>query len=66
MSKEKAVKRFEVFHEEKIVTSIWDIEVVILRDKFTGVLYLTNSYSDGGGITPLLGRDGRPIIDLSV
>ena len=34
----------------------------ILVDKETGVNYLYASGSYGGGITPLLNRDGTPII----
>ena len=35
----------------------------ILVDRVTGVNYLyTGSADDGGGLTPLLGADGKPVI----
>ena len=34
----------------------------VLVDKQTGVNYLYASGSYGGGVTPLLDRDGKPII----
>ena len=38
-------------------------EIRILVDRETGVNYLMQILSNGGsGITPLLGRDGKPII----
>jgi hypothetical protein len=38
---------------------------MILRDKITGVLYLQTHYIDKlGGLTPLLDKEGRPVIDL--
>ena len=36
--------------------------VVIYVDKQTGVNYLYVSGGYGGGLTPLLGRDGTPVI----
>ena len=36
--------------------------VQIWVDKQTGVNYLYTSYSYGGGLTPLLNRDGTPVI----
>jgi len=35
----------------------------IYRDKQTGVLYLFAITAYGGGLTPLLGADGKPIVD---
>lgn len=50
-------KRFEVTYSQGTM----DI-VRILVDQQTGVNYLqvTNGYA--GGLTPLLGRDGQPVI----
>lgn len=57
--KNKEGDRFEVIYsQDKLTTTI-----NILRDKDTGVCYLymgVNTY--GGRLTPLLGRDGRPVI----
>ncbi|MFT3985967.1 MAG: DUF6440 family protein [Lachnospiraceae bacterium] len=36
----------------------------ILRDKETGILYLFHAWGYGGGLTPLLDRDGKPLIDI--
>lgn len=36
--------------------------VQIWVDKQTGVNYLFHSYGYGGGLTPLLNRDGTPVI----
>lgn len=38
------------------------LDTTILVDRETGVNYLLVSSSSGSGITPLLDRDGRPII----
>ena len=35
---------------------------IILVDKVTGVNYLFVSSGDAGGMTPLLNRDGTPVI----
>ena len=35
---------------------------MILVDKVTGVNYLFVSFGYGGGLTPLLDREGKPII----
>ena len=56
-------KRFEVVHEENtnsgVVTS-----VTVIVDKQTGVHYLCSGgiTLNTGGITPLLDKDGKPII----
>lgn len=34
----------------------------ILRDKVTGVEYLFVQDGNGGGLTPLLNRDGTPVV----
>ncbi|MBQ9880378.1 MAG: hypothetical protein IJM45_08115 [Clostridia bacterium] len=37
----------------------------ILVDRETGVHYLLWKAGYGAGITPLLGADGKPVVDLS-
>mgnify|MGYP006888180080 CR=1 FL=1 len=34
----------------------------IITDKQTGVEYLVNNYGSSGGITPLIDKNGKPII----
>ena len=54
----KKEKRFVQTHVESSVfenTAIW-------VDRETGVNYLFVSSGESGGLTPLLGRDGRPVI----
>ena len=50
-------ERFEKVYSQGFVTvtEIW-------VDKETGVNYLFHSFGYGGGITPLLNRDGTPVI----
>lgn len=36
-------------------------EITIFRDKETGVQYLFFFAGYGGGLTPLLGADGKPV-----
>ncbi|MGR3762928.1 DUF6440 family protein [Rossellomorea sp. NS-SX7] len=51
--------RFDVVHKEKIgVLS----GCKVLVDKETGVQYLFSWYGEGAGITPLLDKEGKPII----
>ncbi len=50
-------KRFEVTYTQGTM----DI-VRILVDQKTGVNYLQVSSGYAGGLTPLLGRDGKPVI----
>ena len=52
-----AYKRFEKTYEQGIssVVQIW-------VDRETGVNYLYVSSGYSGGLTPLLGRDGKPVI----
>ncbi len=49
--------RFEKVYEQGVlnVMEIW-------VDKQTGVNYLVNISGNAGGITPLLDRDGHPVI----
>ncbi len=50
-------QRFEVIYSQGAitVTEIW-------VDKETGVQYLYHAAGNAGGLTPLLDRDGKPII----
>ncbi|MCD2262912.1 hypothetical protein K3888_09380 [Dietzia aurantiaca] len=55
----KNEKRFEKVHSEKM--SFMDT-VEIFRDVQTGVCYMWRSGGNSGGLTALLGPDGRPVI----
>ena len=63
--------RFERIHYEKTLKpskfsddyAIDQIE--ILKDLNTGVLYCASRYASSIAMTPLLGSDGKPIIDKS-
>ena len=50
--------RFEVIYQETGLKS----EKTILVDKKTGINYLFLANGFGGGLTPLLDKDGKPII----
>ncbi len=50
-------KRFEKIYGQGAISG-----VEIWQDKFTGVQYLYFWSGSGGGVTPLLGTDGRPMI----
>lgn len=53
-------KRFQIVHEESVSMMF---AAVVLLDTLTGVLYLQTNYSGtAGGLTPLLGPDGKPVI----
>lgn len=52
-----AEKRFEKIYSQGIGSGI-----DIWLDKFTGVQYLHFWSANGGGVTPLLGSDGTPMI----
>lgn len=51
-------KRFEVIHSEGGFSGV----VEILVDKETGVNYLFRASGYGSGLTPLLGREGKPVV----
>lgn len=53
MAKEK---RFEKVYSQDLGSTM------ILVDKETGVNYLWVSSGYGGGLTPLLDRDGKPVV----
>lgn len=58
MAKEKKEKRFVRVHGESTLHGSSEIWV----DRETGVNYLYHSAGYGGGLTPLLNRDGTPVI----
>ena len=53
-------KRFEVIVNER---SSMNGHTRTVKDKQTGALYIYHGSSNGGGLTPLLGSDGKPMID---
>lgn len=56
----KGDKRFEIMLEEGLGLTK---QAIILRDKDTGVQYLFFMTGYGGGLTPLLDQDGKPVVD---
>ncbi|MCL2056239.1 MAG: DUF6440 family protein [Oscillospiraceae bacterium] len=62
MAKVKKEKRFECILSESVG---FDTACKIIKDKNTGVLYLSCPVGLGGGITPLLDRDGKPLIETN-
>ena len=54
-------ERFEVVYSQGMVQGM-----EIWVDKETGVNYLFSHSGYAGGLTPLLGRDGKPIISSIV
>ena len=54
----KKVKRFEVVYQQGAIVDI----IEILVDRETGVNYLFRKSGYAGGLTPLLDREGRPVI----
>jgi hypothetical protein len=56
-----AEKRFEKTYSQGAL-DIMEIWV----DKQTGVNYLFHYSGNGGGMTPLLDRDGKPIISTTI
>ena len=52
----KKEERFIKIHSENLGTEM------ILVDRMTGVNYLFVQSGYGGGLTPLLNRDGTPIV----
>lgn len=59
MAKEKKPNRFVKLHEEIMGMSGM---VEILLDTETGVNYLFYEHNEGGGLTPLLDKDGKLVI----
>lgn len=56
----KKDKRFEILSDEGLGAMKG---VYIIRDKQTGVQYLFVLHGYAGGLTPLLDKDGKPVID---
>ncbi|MCL2653128.1 MAG: DUF6440 family protein [Propionibacteriaceae bacterium] len=54
----KKEERFQVVHEDKSLESANRV----LRDRETGVLYLFRIEGYGGGLTVLVDRDGKPLV----
>ena len=52
-------KRFEVIYSQGAM----DVQRILV-DKQTGVHYLQTILNSGSGVTPLLGKDGKPVIGL--
>ena len=53
----KKEKRFEITYQQGALDT-----VEILVDKETGVNYLFRTSGHAGGMTPLLDREGRPVV----
>ena len=60
MKKEPVKTRFELIHNENITPYFG---TAILRDTQSGVQYLFACNSSGGGLTPLLDAEGKPIVE---
>ena len=56
--------RFKVIRKEGSSFSEVGIRQILV-DRETGVHYLLWKAGYGAGITPLLGADGKPVVDLS-
>ena len=52
-------KRFEILYKQG---SGFGVYVRVLRDTKTGVQYLLAGEGYGAGLTPLLDKDGKPIV----
>ena len=50
-------KRFEIVETEGTAKGIF-----VIVDRKTGVNYLATKFGAAGGVCPLLGKDGKPII----
>ena len=53
-----AQKRFDVIYTQGMFNT-----TKVLRDNGTGVLYLVQQEGFGTGLTPLLDREGKPLVD---
>ena len=60
MAKEKKEKRFHVDSNQK--ADSWGIGTYVIVDKKSGVNYLYCQSGYSGGLTPLLNRDGTPVV----
>lgn len=54
-------KRFEIIHSEAPEGGMM-MSAIIVLDTMTGVQYLQVTNTNGAGLTPLLDKDGQPII----
>lgn len=63
-AKKESSGRFEVVDTQllQIKGIIGGGMTVVLLDKETGVNYLYSSVGEGGGLTPLLDKDGKPVV----
>ena len=63
-AKKESSGRFEVVDTQLLPLKgvIGGGMTVVLLDKETGVNYLFSSVSEAGGLTPLLDKDGKPVI----
>ena len=52
--------RFEIVSRQSLGLSG---ATYILKDKATGVLYLYFGSGYGGGLTPIIDQDGKPVVD---
>lgn len=57
MFNKESHERFDVIYKEGHMSGF-----KVIVDKETGVHYLSNWDGYAGGITPLLGKDGKPVI----
>ena len=51
-------RKFIIVSEE----IVYDSELVVIADKDTSVCYLIYKSGHKGGITPLIGKDGKPVL----
>ncbi len=61
--KNKEDNRFQIVLEE---TNTMAAGSKIMKDKETGVLYFFHFSGYSGGLTPLLDKNGKPLVDASV
>lgn len=54
----KKDERFIIAYKQSTLTT----ETKVLVDRETGVSYLFHQSANSGGLTPLLDREGRPVI----
>ncbi|MCL2736309.1 MAG: DUF6440 family protein [Propionibacteriaceae bacterium] len=54
----KKDQRFQTVHEDKSM----EVSTRVLRDRETGVLYLFRLEGYAGGLTVLVDRDGKPLV----
>lgn len=56
--------RFVTVYQEGTGLSYKNIKKEVIVDKITGVNYLFCHAADAGGLTPLLDKDGKPVVTL--